>query len=124
MNVCKFLTTVTLVTVISLFLVHQEIQIIKYSYEVRENQQRLDDLLDQNRVLKYNVIVLKAPFNLENRLQANDIKLVLPERWQVVRVASSGIEREKQVYDESLPLVYNFFKFFTLGREAQAKPID
>jgi len=124
MKLSRFFIFIMTIAVISLFYVHQQIELVKFSYKVQSNQHELNNLLDQNAILKYNVIALKAPYNLENRLAANDIKMVMPERWQVVRVAGSGME--KKVFSESKtpPLLYSFLKFFTLSREAQAKPID
>ena len=124
MRLPKFFTVITMITVISLFYVHQQTELIKQSYKVRSNQDKLNDLLDRNRVLEYNVVALKAPFNLEDRLAANDIKLVLPERWQVVHVAGSAMERGDEVKEKSPSPVFAFFKFFTLSRVAQAKPIE
>jgi len=122
MKLSKFITMVVLVTAFSLFYVHQEIELVKQGYKVQLNQCKLNDLLDQNRTLQYNITALKAPFNLESQLAVNDIKLVSPERWQVVHVASSVKEA---VIEKRLPSpLHNFFKFFTLIRIAQAKPID
>lgn len=123
MNLSKFLTIVVMITMASLFYVHQEIELVKQSYEVQTNQQKVNDLLDQNRILKYNVSALKAPFNLEDRLAANNIKLVSPERWQVVHVASSAT-KESIARKESPSKIYNFFKLFSFSRVAQAKPIN
>ena len=124
MKLSRFLTILVLITVTSLFYVHQQIELIKQSYIIQLNQHKVDDLLDQNRILKYNVIALKAPVNLENQLVANDVKLVLPERWQVVRIAGSRIEKEALSGKKPLPLLFSFLRFFALNREAQAKPID
>lgn len=124
MSLSKLLTTIMLIATISIFFVHQQTELIKQSYELRSNQNKLDDLLDRNRILEYNVIALKAPTNLESRLTAYDIKLVSPERRQVVRLANSSIEKESKAIQNSQPQMASFLSFFTLSREAQAKPTD
>ena len=123
MKISRFLTLVVLITGISLFYVHQQIELIKFSYKIQSHQHRLDDLLDQNRILKYNVIALKTPFSLENRLRQSDIEMILPERWQVVRVAGPRMEKASSQERPLTPL-YSFLRFFAFGREAQAKPAN
>lgn len=119
----RFLSIVFFITFVSLVYVHQQIELVKQSYKIQSNEERLNDLLDQNAILKYNVIALKAPQNLESRLQARNVKLVMPERGQVVRLVSTGDERKYSARDRKT-LTYSFLKFFTVGREAEAKPID
>ena len=123
MKLSKFIILLTLITITSLFYVHQEIELVKYSYKAQSNQAKLDDLLDQRKNLEYNVIALKVPRNLEYQLKANNIELVMPERWQVVNVAGlvKGKTEEKE---RSLPYLYAFLKFFASGREAQATPAN
>ena len=123
MRIPRYITMVLLITLVALSYVHQQIEVVKLSYEIQSNTHRLNDLLDQNEILQYNVIALMAPSNLENRLLDNDIRLVMPERWQVVRVASSGPDTQALLQERrTLPRLYAFLRDFALGREAQAKP--
>ncbi len=120
MKLTKFLITLVFVTTFSVCYVHQQIELVKHSYELRSNQQKLECLLDQTRILQYNVIALKAPVNLEKRLEANDVDLVQPQRGQVVRIAGRNTGEDELRKEKSG--VYSFFKSLTLGREAQAEP--
>ena len=120
MKLTKFLLTLIFVTTLSICYVHQQIELVKHSYEVRSNQQKLNDLLDQTRILQYNVIALETPVNLEKRLEANDVNLIQPQRGQVVHIAGRNT-REDELREKKSG-VYSFFKSLTLGREAQAEP--
>jgi len=121
MKINKFLILVIFITAISLAYVHQEMELVKFSYKVQSSQKTLDGLLDQNRLLEYNVIALETPVNIERQLKANRIELVLPKREQVVGLRDSGIEGIINNETKHAPL-YAFFKFLTGVREAQAKP--
>lgn len=123
MRLSKFLATVSLVAIISLLIVHQEIELVKASYKIQSNSNKLNDLLDRNKILEYNVIALKTPTNLESRLKSCDVKLVWPEREQVMKLADVKIKKENNnTFEKRLPQVASFFSLFTLRREAQAEP--
>ena len=124
MSISRFLTTVLTVTLVSLFYVHQQIELVKKSYSINANERLLNELLDQRRLLEYNVSALKAPFNLEDKLEACDVKLVLPECWQVVRVASPRAENEKISEGRPVDRLNPILKYFTFSRVAQAKPAE
>lgn len=124
MKLTRFYSAVFTVTLMSLVFVHQQIEIIKQGYKMQSSQKQFNELLDQNSMLEYNVIALKSPHILESRLASSNIQMVLPERWQVVRVASTGIREESGSGEKTKPLLYSFFKFFTFSKEAQANPAN
>jgi hypothetical protein len=101
------------------FYTHQRIEGIRYSYEINEKSAEIDKLLDQRRELEYNVARLKSPAYLEMQLAKSDVRMVLPERWEVFETVGS----EEEYAPPALPLlVRNIVGFFALKSEAQATP--
>ena len=92
MKIIKFIILVIFITSTTFLYAHQRIEAMRLSYEINKKEVSLDKLLDQRKELEYNVAKLKAPTYLELQLAKRDVKLVLPERWQVFE--TSGLKRE------------------------------
>lgn len=122
MKVMKFASIVVSITLMTLIYTHQRIEAIRYSYEISSKEANLNKLLDRQKELEYNVARLKAPMYLELQLAKRDVKMVLPERWQVFE--TTGLLEEKEV-SSAMPLfVRNIVSFLSLKSEAQATPAD
>ena len=67
-------------TAIALVYTHQQITLIEASYAVERQARLKEDMLDQHRILLYNVLTLQAPQLLEQRLARREIALVSPRR--------------------------------------------
>ena len=94
---------------------------MRYSYEIKDKEIVLNKLLDRRRELEYNVARLKAPTYLELQLAKEDVKMVLPERWQVFE--ATGLRKER--FRSPLPLfVRNIVGLFALKSVAHATPAD
>ena len=119
MKILNFICTVIIITATTFLHTHQKIEALRFSYEMRGKEAVVNNLLDQQKELEYNVARLKAPGNLELQLAKNDVKMVLPERWQVFKV--SGLKEKETI--SSMPLfVRNFVDLFSLNSAAQATP--
>jgi hypothetical protein len=115
----RFILLIALLTLTTFLHTHQRIEAVKYSYRINLNRIDLNNLLDQKRELEYNVARLKAPTYLEVQLAKSDVKMVLPERWQVFE--ATGLVDEK--IRPAAPLfVRNIVGLFSLKSEAQATP--
>jgi hypothetical protein len=75
MKVSRFLTVVGLITFTSLVYVWQQIRLVEFNYQLLQKERIFSKLIDQNRILQYNVFKLKSPGTLENRLYAKHINL-------------------------------------------------
>ncbi|MBL7068475.1 MAG: hypothetical protein ISS34_01280 [Candidatus Omnitrophica bacterium] len=120
MKIIKFIILVIFITSTTFLYAHQRIEAMRLSYEINKKEVSLDKLLDQRKELEYNVAKLKAPTYLELQLAKRDVKLVLPERWQVFEV--SGMTEKA---DKNLPMplfVRNIVGLFSFDKEAQATP--
>jgi len=77
---------IVLGTLVSLMYVHQQVNLVKLSYLIKDNEKRVEMLVDQNEFLKYNVASLKSPEVLEEVMLARDIELFHPEDCQFVKI--------------------------------------
>jgi len=75
MRIPRFLTLVGIVTLSCLVYVWQNVRQVELSYRILHKQKQITKLVDQNRILRYNVLQLKSPEAIENRLLASRIKL-------------------------------------------------
>jgi len=74
------------VTGLCLLFVRQQVQIVKLSYKLRDQEKSLTQTIDRNRVLLYNNTSLKAPKYLATMLRENNMELALPETTAVAKV--------------------------------------
>ena len=87
MNLGKFLIVTSVVVILALGYIHQQIELVKVGYAINQQEQALVQLVDQNRILGYNVSYLKAAPHLEKRLMARQVKMSMPQTQQVVQLA-------------------------------------
>lgn len=80
----RFLAGWVIITALALGCVHAKICLIRLGYDVESLQRRRDEILDQNRVLQYNVLTLRSPVILGERLAQRDIRLIPPAAVEVV----------------------------------------
>ncbi len=73
-------------TCICLGYVKGQVEVVKLSYSLRHSENRLSDLIDQNRVLVYNNSSLKAPEYLAGMIEQNELKLCLLDTAAVAKV--------------------------------------
>ena len=80
----NFLLGLLLTTGLSLAYVQQRVSLILLGYEVEELASMRDDLLDQHRVLHYNVLALQSPVILNERLARQDVRLAPPTDFEII----------------------------------------
>jgi hypothetical protein len=87
MNLGKFLMVTSIIVLIALGYIYQQVELVKVSYQINRHEQVLVQLIDQNKILRYNVSYLKAAPHLEKRLMARQVKLSMPQTQAVVHLA-------------------------------------
>ena len=80
-----------LATVMALVYVQQRVSVITLGYEVERLSSLRDDLLDQHRVLDYNVLTLRSPVILEERLSRKNVQLIPPTAVEVLSPRSGMV---------------------------------
>ena len=89
----RFTAIVVLATLASLFYVFAEVEAVKIGYVIRKQEEQKVLVLDRARALKYNIAQLKAPHNLERKLQAQKIALESPKAWKTLVLPGAGVVR-------------------------------
>jgi len=119
MKLSKFVGIVFVVTLVTFLRTQQRVEAVLYSYDIKAKEKEIEKLLDQRRDLEYNIARLKAPSYLECRLEEHCVKMVMPDRWQL-------IEADRVAKAETTPKIVqlgrNLAHAFTLRSEAEATP--
>lgn len=100
----RFVAAVCCVTVVAVAYVWQRTELVSVSYRIHRQEAELSHLIDQQRLLEYNVLTRESPSTLQEKLEAVDPSLqltqrqvsrtaVAPERrtWRAVWLPSRGI---------------------------------
>ncbi|MBI4335397.1 MAG: hypothetical protein HY589_01935 [Candidatus Omnitrophica bacterium] len=97
MRIYKFSITLTVITLLALLYVHQQVELLKISYGINTNEKETARLLDQNRSLMYNMTRLKSPVNLDKKFLAVRKDYAIPQQWQIVKVNAPSAPRQTVV---------------------------
>lgn len=80
----RYFLGLSLATLMALAAVQQRVWLITLGYEVERLNSVRDDLLDQHRVLNYNVLTLRSPVILEERLSRQNVQLAPPSAVEIL----------------------------------------
>ena len=88
----KFFAVLVVLTLLALGYVQQRVSLVLLGYSVEALNSQRDDLLDQHRVLHYNVLALQSPMILDERLARQAVQMEPPADIQVFtpRLVSSS----------------------------------
>ncbi len=84
MKLKYFLLILCAATLLSLFVVRQETEVIKLAYQENQSNRLYKELLDSNRYLRYNLISLKSSVHLADKLLNETSGYELPKQSQVM----------------------------------------
>ncbi|MFC1620777.1 hypothetical protein ACFL2G_00595 [Candidatus Omnitrophota bacterium] len=115
----KIIIGVFTLTLIALLYVNQQVLIYQMGLKIKDNHQVYSKIVDRNRILVYNVLNLKSPVSLEEKLLAKKVELGMPHKWQVVKLESSP----KKFVSKTIVRKGLFANLFAVSREAEASPI-
>jgi len=113
----KILFSILMLTAFCLYYVHQEVEIVKTSFNINENRQHLSFLLDQYRSLVYNLSRLESPERIENTLSENEIVLCMPRIQDIRRFESENLA-SSQKKEEKPSFLASIFDRFSTKAEA------
>ncbi len=74
-----------LVTLLALVYVQEKVILVAEGYQVEDLRHQRDELLDQHRVLQYNVCALQSPVILNKRLARQNVQLTAPQNVEVLQ---------------------------------------
>lgn len=118
MKICKFLIITIIVTMVSLLYVHQQFALVKLSYDMDIKEKKFNQLLDQNKILAYNVFKLKSPLNLSR--YNNNFKIASSN--QIISANPKLVSRRNNIILAKRS-GFNVFGILTLKRQAEAQTI-
>jgi len=126
MRLLKFIFSTIIVTSIALLYVHQQVELVKVSYDISSKEVRLERMLDRKESLGYNVKTLESPSRLEQVLLAKKIDVAFPKRGHVVMavnpVALPAIRESLRSASLERPnIFFGILEFLGLAKEVQAK---
>lgn len=87
MRVSNFIVWLSIILVIGIVYVWQHTEMVKVSYNIREAENSVSLLLDQNGNLVYNVDILESPRNLDMKLADNEIKFEMANDRRVINLS-------------------------------------
>ncbi|MCM8812231.1 MAG: hypothetical protein NC910_04185 [Candidatus Omnitrophica bacterium] len=124
----SFFSVLTVTTVFCLGYVQQRVMLVEDGYRVERLRQLKDELLDQHRVLHYNVLTLRSPVILSKRLERRDIQLNPPQQIEVLRAeAIQSPVSTQRAQASGRPMWLQLARkaatsILGINRQAQAKP--
>jgi hypothetical protein len=125
MRFARSIFPVIFFTVASLIYVHQQVELVKLSYSIEKKEKKLNEMLDRNDQLSYNIKNLESPSRLERVLVSKNINVTFPKRGHVLNMAKPVIvyraQDIRQVGLKRKVNIFGFLDFFTSRAEAQAK---
>ena len=129
MKASRIVTFILLIMFFAFLHVFLQTEIIKVGYRVKHNEDTMQELTENNRVLHYNIYALESPYRLEQYVAKRNFTLKHLEPIQVLSVYPKREtryvrikERKKQpLLDSSLLL--SLKKLF-IGKQAEAKTIQ
>ena len=87
MRLFKYIIILGIVTLTALVYVHQQVELVKLSYEIDCKEKKLKELLDRKGILRYNISNLESPSRLEKVLLDRKVSVYYPKKGQVIRLA-------------------------------------
>ncbi len=120
MRMKNLLSIIVFITLFSLLYVYQQTEIFHLAYDVQKKQSLVDDLLDKNTVLRYNIDRKSSLVQIGDRVSANK-DFQMPDAYRLVRVTAPGRRSGVQV-----PAVRETLaaRIFGVKRQAQAQIIN
>ena len=115
MKLLKYFLSAIIITTVVLAYTWQQIELVKVSYEIKSLHEQAVALLDQNRILRYNVANLGSPERLARYVACQNPNLTEPVKLREVKQVKP-VKVTSQIIEKS-PL----FSFFIPTAEASAK---
>jgi hypothetical protein len=126
MRLFKSIASITVITLVALIYVHQQVELVKLSYSIETKEKKLKVMLDHKGRLDYNIDNLEAPSRLENVLMSKNIDIAFPGKHHVMNVAklTPGSADELALRASSIDRKFSIFgiiDFLSPRAEAQAR---
>ena len=119
MRLSKFISLLLILTCFCLLYVYQQTEVFRLAYVGQKNQSAMQDLLDKNTILRYNVNKNASLIHIGNKV-SDSTDYELPESYRLVRLGpSKEALKAKSVNRETL-----FSNLFGIKAQAEAKTVS
>ncbi|KPK98007.1 MAG: hypothetical protein AMJ95_06415 [Omnitrophica WOR_2 bacterium SM23_72] len=122
MKVFKFLATVTFITYFSLLYVYQQTEIFRLGYAGQERHVKVEELLDRNALLRYNIARQASLVQIGERMsELADFQM--PDSCRLVRLAPAL--REGEIFEQGPARQETLLsRIFGIKRQAEANTLN
>lgn len=118
MRLKRFIFAVVVFTVFSLIYVYQQTEIFLLAYAVEKKSSLLQDLVDKNTLLRYNISRGSSITHIGRKI-SEDLSFPNPQTYQLIELKQEVPKRRQLVKKESF-----WGNIFKVKNEAQAKTIN
>ncbi len=102
-------------------------EIIKLGYQVKKNEDKTQEIVDNNRILKYNIYSLESPYSLDKHVLLKNSDLKVMNSLQILSMYSESKQKYVEKKDKNNTLFKNpaflAVRTFFTGRQAEARTI-
>lgn len=123
MRFSRLISLLFFITFLAVVYVYQQMEILRFAYLGEKRQHKLQALLDNNNILRYNTGVVSSLPYLDKKLLANSREFEIPQEQKVVRVSLKVKENNAALVRGSKTNLFSkIFNVFT--KQAEAKPVS
>lgn len=126
MKLMKSIQMMGLFTVLALIYIHMQMQIFDMAYQGKKKQRELEDLVNSNAMISYNIMKLTSSHNLGLRLLNDDSDLRFRAQDNVVEVATTKSLEEggQKLSRRDTGKAKSLLNLLSLRSEAEAKSTE
>lgn len=121
MKLPKFVLSIVVITSFSLLYVYQQTEIFCLAYISQKKQISLEDLLDKNNLLRYNINRNASLVNIGSRI-SEDADFQMPDNFKLIRMAPAFEESKPQIESSKVQILLTHI--FGIKRQAEAKTVN
>lgn len=121
MKFSNFLLVLVFVTLFSLLYVYQQTEIFRLAYDGQNKLSKVEDLLDKNTILRYNIARNASLIRIGNKL-SNGSDFQMPDGYRLVKLSQplEGLEVSQYVPKKETMVA----RIFGIKRQAEARTIN
>ena len=115
----KVLRNLVLSTFLLLFYVHEQVSVLQVSYSIEKKERELARLNEAYKIAKFNVLRLRSPQVLNQRMKQLSLDLTVPTDQKVIKVLKPQSIPVEEPVSWRAPI--QFMSWLHMIKEAQAK---
>jgi hypothetical protein len=121
MRMKNVMAVIVFVTLFSLLYVYQQTEIVRFAYAVQKKQALVEELLDKNTILRYNIEQNSSLVHIGDKISANK-DFQMPSSYRFVRMANPA--ELTGMANQPLRKETLVARIFGVKRQAEAKTIN